>query len=64
VSRQVLGQGLFGLKIDSLIAYVRTVMRLPVRQIQTYLVSSHGLTIGSREIVGLAQRFTAAPARQ
>ncbi len=56
VSREVVGQGRFGVKIASLIAYLRTVMRLPVRQIQAYLASLHGLRISSGEIVGLAQR--------
>jgi len=58
VSWEVVGQGRFGVKIASLIAYLRTVMRLPVRQIQAYLASLHGLTISSGEIVGLAQRVT------
>jgi transposase len=59
VSWEVVGQGRFGVKIASMIAYLRTVMRLPVRQIQAYLASLHGLTISSGEIVGLAQRVTA-----
>ncbi len=59
VSRQVVGQGRFGVKIASLIAYLRTVMRLPVRQIQAYMASLHGLRISSGEIIGLAQRVTA-----
>jgi len=59
VSREVVGQGRFGVKIASLISYLRTVMRLPVRQIQAYLASLHGLLISSGEIIGLAQRVTA-----
>src|SRR6266566_4728360 len=59
VSQEVVGQGRFGVKIASLIAYLRTVMRLPVRQIQAYVASLHGLRISSGEIVGLAQRVTA-----
>ncbi|HXZ04807.1 MAG TPA: transposase [Ktedonobacteraceae bacterium] len=59
VSREVVGQGRFGVKIASLISYLRTVMRLPVRQIQAYLASLHGLSISSGEIIGLAQRVTA-----
>jgi transposase len=59
VSREVVGQRRFGVKIASLIAYLRTVMRLPVRQIQAYLASLHGLSISSGEIIGLAQRVTA-----
>jgi len=53
------GQGRFGVKIASLIAYLRTVMRLPVRQIQAYLASLHGLSFSSGEIIGLVQRVTA-----
>jgi transposase len=42
---QVLGQGRLGVRIASLIASLRTVMRLPLRQIQVYLLSLHGLHI-------------------
>jgi transposase len=59
VSREVVGHGRFGVKIASLITYLRTVMRLPVRQIQAYLASLHGLSISSGEIIGLAQRVKA-----
>ena len=59
VSREVVGQGRFGVKIASLITYLRTVMRLPVRQIQAYLASLHDLSISSGEIIGLAQRVKA-----
>src|SRR5215469_14543525 len=37
ISAEVMGQGRLGVKITSLIAYLRTVMRLPLRQIQAYL---------------------------
>lgn len=56
VSQQVVGQGRFGVKIASLIAYLRTVMRLPLRQIQAYLASLHSLSISSGAIIGLARR--------
>jgi hypothetical protein len=59
VSQQVVGQGRFGVKIASLIAYLRTLMRLPVRQIQAYLASLHGLSIRSGELIGLLQRLSA-----
>ena len=59
VSQQVVGQSRVGVKIASLITYLRTVMRLPVRQIQAYLASLHGLSISSGEIIGLAQRVKA-----
>jgi transposase len=58
VSREVIGQGRMGVKLTSVIAYLRTVMRLPVRQIQTYLASLHGLKISSGEIVELLHRAT------
>jgi len=56
VSRQVIGQGRMGVKLTSLIAYLRTVMRLPVRQIQAYLATLHDLKISSGEIVELLHR--------
>jgi hypothetical protein len=58
VSQEVLGQGRLSLKITSVIAYLRTVMRLPVRQIQAYLATLHGLKISSGEIVELLHRAT------
>jgi transposase len=45
LSGQVLGQGL--------IAYLRTTLRLPVREIQEYLETLHGLRLSLGEIVGL-----------
>ena len=59
VSAQVLGQGRLGVKITSLMAYLRTVMRLPVRQIQAYLASLHGLKISVGEIVEVLHRLKA-----
>ena len=56
VSREVMGQGRLGVKITSLIAYLRTVMRLPVRQIQSYLATLHGLKISAGEIIELLHR--------
>lgn len=56
VSAQVIGQGRMGVKLTSVIAYLRTVMRLPVRQIQAYLGALHGLKISSGEIVELLHR--------
>src|SRR5712691_11599622 len=62
VSAEVLGQGRMGVKIASVIAYLRTVMRLPVRQIQAYLETLHGLKISSGEIVEVSHRLTQAMA--
>jgi transposase len=56
VSGEVIGQGRMGVKLTSVIAYLRTVMRLPVRQIQTYLATLHGLKISSGETVELLHR--------
>lgn len=52
----MVGQGRFGVKIASLISYLRTMMRIPVRQIQSYLATLHGLSISGGEIIGLARR--------
>jgi transposase len=57
VSAQVLGQGRLGVRITSLIAYLRTGMRLPVRQIQAYLTTIHGLKISVGEIVEVLHRL-------
>lgn len=57
VGTQVLGQGRLGVRITSLIAYLRTVMRLPVRQIQVYLSTLHGLKVSVGEIVELLHRL-------
>ena len=57
MSAQVLGQGRLGVKITSLIAYLRTVMRVPVRQVQAYLATLHGLKISVGEIVEVLHRL-------
>jgi transposase len=57
VSAEVLGQGRLGVRITSLIAYLRTVMRIPIRQIQAYLATLHGLTISVGEIAELLHRL-------
>jgi hypothetical protein len=54
---QVLGQGRLGIRIASLIASLRTVMRLPLRQIQAYLLSFHGLQISLGELVEVLHRI-------
>ena len=56
MSREVIGHGRRGVKLTRVIAYLRTVMRLPVRQIQAYLAALHGLTISSGAIVELVHR--------
>jgi hypothetical protein len=56
---QVVGQGRIGVRLASLIATLRTVMRLPIRQIQWYLHTLHGITISTGEIVELLHRIKA-----
>jgi transposase len=54
---QVLGKSRLGVRLASMIAYLRTVMRLPIRQIQAYVRNVHGVTISSGEIVELLHRI-------
>lgn len=53
VRGQVLGQGRIGVRIASLIAYLRTTLRLPIRRIRVYLQTLHHLTLSTGEIVEL-----------
>jgi len=50
---QVMGQGRIGVGIASLVAYLRTTLRLPVRRIQEYLRTLHRCMLSVGEIVGL-----------
>jgi hypothetical protein len=61
VSTQVVGQSRIGVRIASLIAYLRTSLRLPVRLIREYLHSVHQLLISTGEIVELLHRVAEAP---
>jgi transposase len=56
---EVVGQGRIGVRLSSLIATLRTVMRLPIRQIQAYLLTLHGVSISIGEIVELLHRLKA-----
>jgi transposase len=56
--KQVLGQGRIGHRLASLIATLRTVMRLPFRQIQTYLVTLHGVHLSVGELVEVLHRMS------
>jgi len=53
LSGQVFGQGRIGVRIASLVAYLRTTLRLPVRQVQKYLATLHALQLSIGEIVEL-----------
>jgi hypothetical protein len=61
LSTQVIGQSRMGVHIASLIAYLRTSLRLPVRLIREYLLSVHQLLISTGEIVELLHRVAQAP---
>ena len=50
---QVLGQGRVGVRIASLVAYLRTTARLPIRRIRAYLQTVHQLTLSTGELVEL-----------
>ena len=53
---QVLGQGRLGVEVAALVAHLRTVLRLPVRAIQTYLADVHSLRVSSGALVNLLHR--------
>jgi transposase len=53
---QVLGQGRLGVGIASLVAHLRTALRLPIRQIRAYLADLHGLQVSVGEVVELLHR--------
>lgn len=51
---QVFEQGRIGVRVAALVAYLRTTLRLPVRQVQSYLATLHDLRLSVGEIVELA----------
>jgi hypothetical protein len=57
---QVLGQGRIGVRIASLVAYLRSTLRLPLRRIRSYLQSVHGLTLSVGELVELLHQVRRA----
>ena len=50
---QVLGHSRIGVRVAALIAYLRTVLRLPIRRIQEYLATVHALDLSVGEITRL-----------
>jgi hypothetical protein len=54
---EVLGQGRIGVRLTSMIAYLRTVMRLPIRQIRELMHTLHGFEVSIGEIVELLHRL-------
>jgi transposase len=57
---QVIGQSRMGVRIASLIAYLRTTLRMPVRLIREYLHIVHNLLISTGEIADLLHRVAEA----
>jgi transposase len=57
LQEQVLGQGRLGVRLISLIATLRTVMRLPIRQIRDLLHILHGVQVSVGEIVEVLHRL-------
>ena len=60
LSQQVFGQGRIGLRIASLVAHLRTALRMTVRQIQAYLHTFHSLWLSIGEISELTHRVRSA----
>ncbi len=56
-AEQVLGQGRIGVRLTSIIAYLRTVMRLPLRQLREVLRDLHGFEVSLGELVELLHRM-------
>ena len=50
---EVIGQGRIGVRVASLVSYLRTTMGLPVRKVQSYLETLHGLRLSAGEVVAL-----------
>ncbi len=48
-----MGQGRLGVRTSTVIAYLRTVMRLPIRQVQSYLQTLHGLRVSIGKIMDI-----------
>src|SRR5438270_3656571 len=57
LSEHLLGQGRIGVRLASMIAYLRTVMRLPLRQLEEVLPTLHGFEVSLGELVELLQRI-------
>ena len=56
---EVLGQGRIGVRLASTIAYLRTSLRLPLRQIRELLRTLHGFEVSLGELVELLHRIKA-----
>ena len=52
----VVGQGRLGIRLVSVIAYLRTTLRLPLRQVQEYLGTMHGVQVSVGELTEVLHR--------
>ncbi len=59
LGHQVLGQGCIGVRRARMIASVRTVMRLPLRQLRDMRRTRHGFEVSVGELVELWHRIKA-----
>jgi len=50
---QVIGQGRIGVRVASLVSYLRSTLRLPFRAIQSYWATLHGLQLSAGALVEL-----------
>lgn len=64
LSGQVLGRSRIGVRLVSLVAYLRSTLRLPLRLIQSYLVTVHRCRLSQGEIVGLLDQAREATASE
>jgi len=53
---EVMGQGRIGVRLTSLIVYLREALRVPVRGIRAYLEHQHGFRVSIGEVVELLHR--------
>lgn len=64
LSGQVIGHSRIGVRVASLLAYLRTSLRLPVRLIREYLLTLHNLLLSTGEIADLLHRVAECEAVQ
>jgi len=64
LGEEVLGQGRFGVRVTSLIVYLRVMLRLPFRQIQDLLKTQYQLHVALGELVELLHRVRGAGQEQ
>lgn len=56
---QMVGQGRIGLRLTGLVGYMRSILRLPYRQIQAFLAAVHRVKLSIGELVHLSRKVIA-----